>query len=102
MAPALGRILVTPRSLTAAGERSAHLEPLRRAGYEIVIGRPGQTPSAAELRTLLPGVVGWLAGVEPITADLLEVANQLKVISRNGTGTDSIDLEAARFRGIRV
>lgn len=102
MPSALGRILVTPRSLTIDGDGSPLLEPLRRAGYEVITGRPGHTPSATELRALLPGVVGWLAGVEPITADLLEVADELRVISRNGTGTDSIDLEAARLRGIRV
>ncbi|MCX7431917.1 MAG: hypothetical protein NTY17_13105, partial [Planctomycetia bacterium] len=51
---------------------------------------------------LLPGCVGWLAGVEPITDDVLSAASDLRVISRNGTGVDAIDLESARRRGIEI
>ena len=62
----------------------------------------GRMPSADELRSLLPGCAGWLAGVEPITDDVLSVATDLRVISRNGTGVDAIDLESARRRGIEI
>jgi len=46
--------------------------------------------------------VGWLAGVEKISNDVLATATDLRVIARNGTGVDAIDLEAARRRGIDV
>lgn len=95
-----GRILVTPRSVTRSGHPS--LEKLRSAGYEIVQSRPGVQPDREELRGLLPGCVGYLAGVEPVSAEVLESATDLKVISRNGTGTDNIDLEAAARLGIQV
>ena len=94
------RILVTPRSVTAEGHPA--LERLARAGYEIVMPQRGRMPSADELRSLLPGCAGWLAGVEPITDDVLSVATDLRVISRNGTGVDAIDLESARRRGIEI
>jgi len=97
-----GNILVTPRSLTKDGPDADLLAPLRRAGYRVVTAVPGQSPTADELRNLLPGVVGWLAGVEAITADVLDAGPDLRVISRNGTGTDSIDLAATDARGIRV
>jgi D-3-phosphoglycerate dehydrogenase len=96
----VSRILVTPRSLTTnPGER---LAPLERAGFELVCSPAGRQPSEAELIALVPGCVGWLAGVEPIGARVLEAATDLKVISRNGTGVDSIDVGAARARGIKI
>jgi phosphoglycerate dehydrogenase-like enzyme len=96
----VSRILVTPRSLTAEpGER---LAALTRAGFELVCSPAGRQPSEAELIALVPGCVGWLAGVEPIGPRVLEAATDLKVISRNGTGIDSIDLEAAQAHGIKI
>ena len=97
------RVLVTPRSLTAAGlDAVDDLEPLRAHGYELVGPTPGAMPSEDELASLLPGCVGWLAGVEPIRDSLLRQAEDLEVISRNGAGTDAIDLDAAERAGVRV
>lgn len=94
------KILVTPRSVTGHGHPS--LDALRAAGFEVVFCRPGVQPDEDELRSLLPGCVGYLAGVEPVTARALEAATSLRVISRNGTGVDSVDLGAAAQRGIAV
>jgi len=59
-------------------------------------------PDEAELLALLPGCEGYLAGVEKVSARVLEAAKGLKVISRNGAGIDNIDLEAARRLNIQV
>ena len=96
----MNRVLVTPRSITKNGNSA--LERLREAGYEVVFTTPGEQPSEDELIALLPGCVGYLAGVEKISARVLEAAPDLKVISRNGTGVDNIDLAAAERLGIRV
>jgi D-3-phosphoglycerate dehydrogenase / 2-oxoglutarate reductase len=96
----LPRILVTPRSVTKAGHPS--LDRLRQAGFEIVFCTPGKQPDEAELRRLLPGCVGYLAGVEKITAAVLESARGLKVVSRNGVGVDNVDRDAARRLNIEV
>lgn len=93
-------ILVTPRSVTAGGHPA--LARLVAAGYEIVMPRPGTMPTADELKALLPGCIGWLAGVETISADVLAAAPGLKVISRNGTGIDAIDVAAAGRCGIDI
>ena len=82
------RILITPRSLTQ--RHSPDLQALENAGYELVYARPGVTPTEQELLELVPGCVGWLAGVEPISERVLRAATNLKVISRNGTGVDNI------------
>lgn len=96
-------ILITPRSLTAAGpDQVAELDPLRRAGYQLVSGPSGRTPSERELLTLVEGCVGWLAGVEPISASVLHTATALRVISRNGAGIDNLDQAAAARHGITI
>lgn len=97
------RVLITPRSLTAGGLDSVpELEPLRQAGFELVSPEPGRMPGHDELLELVPGCVGWLAGVERIDAEILERATQLRAISRNGTGTDAVDLDAAERHGVAV
>ncbi|HEY6840498.1 MAG TPA: hypothetical protein VI114_04725, partial [Chthoniobacterales bacterium] len=59
------RILITPRSLTQAP--NPDLVPLEKAGYELVYGPVGRLPTESELLQLVPGCVGWLAGVEVIS-----------------------------------
>ena len=95
-----GTILITPRSLTTAGHPA--LARLQDAGYELVFTSPGQQPTSAELLQVLPGCVGYLAGVEEVDARVLEAARGLRVISRNGVGTNNLDLEATRGLGITV
>jgi D-3-phosphoglycerate dehydrogenase len=97
------RVLVTPRSLTRAGlDAVPELEPLRDRGVELVSGPAGATPTPDQLAALLEGCEGWIAGVEPISAATLAGAPALRVISRNGTGLDSIDLAAAERQGVAV
>ena len=96
----MSRILVTPRSLTR--DPPPALQDLVDDGYELVFSRPGETPDEAALLHLLPGCVGWLAGVEPVTPRVLEAATGLRAISRNGTGSDNLPLDVAERLGIQV
>ncbi|MDZ4393193.1 phosphoglycerate dehydrogenase [Cypionkella sp.] len=95
-----GKIAITPRSLSGAGH--AALSLLTDRGYEIVFPAPGKTPSEDDLLRAVPGCVGWLAGVEPISPRVLAAAKGLRVISRNGTGVDNINLAEAAAQGIAV
>jgi D-3-phosphoglycerate dehydrogenase len=63
---------------------------------------PGALPEEQELVGRVPDCAGYLAGVEPITARVLQAAPDLRVIARNGTGVDNIDLAEAARRNIRV
>ncbi len=94
------RILVTPRSLTAAPHPA--IEALAAQGYEVVLAPAGRQPAEADLLRLLPGCAGWLAGVEPVSPAVIEAAADLRVISRNGVGTDNLPMDAVRRRGIAV
>jgi D-3-phosphoglycerate dehydrogenase len=93
-------VIVTPRSLSQGGHPL--LERISAAGYGLAFPSPGAQPTEAQLEAVLGDAVGWIAGVERIDASLLAKAPKLRAISRNGTGVDNVDLEAARARGIRV
>ena len=96
----MNKILITPRSLT----REAHpaLSQLIDAGFELVFSSPGRLPEESELMHMLAGCVGYLAGVEKITGRVLNATKDLRVISRNGTGVDNIDLKAAGKKKIQI
>jgi D-3-phosphoglycerate dehydrogenase / 2-oxoglutarate reductase len=96
----LTRIAVTPRSLSAAGHPA--LQALADAGYEVIFPAPGRQPTLEDQERFLPECVGYLAGVEPVSGDLLRRCPGLRVISRNGTGTDAIDTATAAELGIAV
>lgn len=95
-----GKVLVTPRSLTRNGHPA--LGRLAESGYEVIFCTTGVQPDEKELLTLAPQCVGYLAGVERISARVLEASPGLKVISRNGTGVDKIDLAAAEACGVTI
>lgn len=95
-----GKVLITTSSF---GEASAQpLERLRAAGFEACLNPHRRKLTVAESKTLLPGVVGLIAGVETLNEEVLASADSLKVISRVGVGLDSVDMEAAKKRGIPV
>ena len=94
------RILVTPRSLTA--EPHPDIERLRERGFDIVYSTAGAMPTEDELVSLVPGCVGWLAGVEPVTPRIIDAAGDLKVISRNGVGVDNLPVDILSKRGVKV
>ncbi|MEX0626066.1 MAG: phosphoglycerate dehydrogenase [Chloroflexota bacterium] len=70
----------------------------------IEVGMPAvvQQLTPADLLTLLPRFDGMIAGDDPLTAEVLENAPRLRVVSKWGIGLDSIDLRAAEQLGIRV
>lgn len=94
------RILITPRSLTSAPP--PELSALTNAGFELVFCAAGQMPDEAELLRLIPGCTGWLAGVEPVSAEVIAAATDLRVIARNGSGVDNLPMALLKARGVAV
>lgn len=78
------------------------LELLRNRGVEFVCNETGRALTEDEAITLLAGCAGVAAGTEPLTRRVMDALPALKVISRCGTGMDSVDLDAAREKGITV
>lgn len=94
-----GRVAVTPRSLSVG---HVSLDRLTEAGLELVFPAPGRTPTPEDLLATVPGCVGYLAGVEPVTAELLAASPSLRVVARNGVGVNNVDLAAAKAAGVAV
>lgn len=72
--------------------------------FDAVYNPYGRRLSEDEVRSLIEQYqpVGMIAGVEPITREVLRKATNLRIISRCGVGTDNVDLEAAKDFGIKV
>ncbi len=94
------RILVSTSSFGKVGPEP--LERLRAFASEVRLNPHGRTLTEDEITGLLQGIDGLVAGVEPLTRDVLAGAAGLKVISRCGVGLDRVDTEAAEELGIAV
>lgn len=98
----MNNILVTTSSF--ADQNPDLLARLHARGLEVIINPFGRKLSEGEVTELLQKYrpVGMIAGVEPLTRNVLGGADGLRVISRVGIGLDSVDLAAARELGIAV
>ncbi|PXW90768.1 D-3-phosphoglycerate dehydrogenase [Nitrosomonas sp. Nm84] len=79
------------------------LQQLLQKGMHIITNPHRRKLTEDEIIELLSGgAIGLIAGIEPLTGRVLESARNLKVISRCGTGLDSVDLTAAKHHGVTV
>jgi len=93
-------LLVTPTSYGKNDPRlKTNLEALAGA---VAYNPTGKPLFSAEVAALLPGVDGYIAGLDVIDRAALQAADRLKVIARYGVGFDNVDLQAAREKGIVV
>ena len=94
------RILVTP---TSYGKNDSRLKTeLESLVGEVVYNQTGRPFSSEEVARLLPGMDGYIAGLDVIDSNALCAADRLKVISRYGVGFDNVDLETAKRKNIVV
>jgi D-3-phosphoglycerate dehydrogenase len=77
-------------------------ERLEEAGLTYALNPKNRKLTERELKSLLVDTDVLIAGTEKITRDVLDSAPRLKLICRVGIGLDSVDLEAAREKGIQV
>src|SRR3972149_2200575 len=95
------KILISTSSFDISA--SVSLKRIAQKGFEIVQNPYGRCLTEAEVGDLLKsGVMGMIAGVEPLTRSVLMGAEHLRVISRCGIGMDSVDVTAAAERNIWV
>ncbi|MBM7775517.1 D-3-phosphoglycerate dehydrogenase [Actinokineospora baliensis] len=94
------RVLIAPSSFLSLGPDGTGAFGER--GIEVRVNPHGRPLTAAEVVDLARDCDGILAGNEPLTADVLARLPRLRCISRCGSGTDNVDLDAARARGIQV
>ncbi|OGX27648.1 MAG: hypothetical protein A3D10_05260 [Omnitrophica WOR_2 bacterium RIFCSPHIGHO2_02_FULL_48_11] len=78
------------------------LKILEKNGFSFVLNKEGRTLKREELLTLAQGCLGVIAGTEPYNQETLEYLPDLRIISRCGSGTDNLDLQACERRGIKT
>jgi len=94
------RVLISaPYFLPVVEEYRSRLEA---EGLELVVADVCERLSEAELLQVISSIDGVLCGDDKFTERVLRQATRLKVISKWGTGIDSIDRRAATELGIRV
>ena len=97
------RVLVTSRSFARLVQTGKEL--LEGAGFELHHVAHQDSPLTAEklariVRDIKPDAI--VAGVEPITWEVLAASDRLRMIMKHGVGIDNIDLDAATSLNIVV
>lgn len=88
---------------TFGNTHQKEFEFLEKNGYQIFLNPFKRRLSESELISILDDdFIGIIAGLEPITKKTFAAAENLKIISRCGTGIENVDLEYAKKKGIKV
>jgi len=94
------KVLVTP---TSYGVNDPTLrKQLEAMVGEVIYNTSGKPLTSSQLAEMIPGVDGYIAGLDTIDRNALAAADRLRVIARYGVGVDAVDLEAAEEKGIVV
>lgn len=78
------------------------LELLEKAGIEYSHYSPLGHLTGNDMHHVLEEADALIVGTSSVTAEVMEYAPRLKIISRVGIGLDNVDLNTARQRGIQV
>jgi len=97
----MSQVLVS--NIMMLNERDRFDKALREQGYTPIWPEVSQFMDETQCLEHAGEIDGWLAGDDQITRKVLEASlPRLKVISKWGTGIDSIDLSAAKELGVPV
>jgi D-3-phosphoglycerate dehydrogenase len=94
------KILVTPTSFAKYNRSLA--EYLEKNVAKIQYNKTGKPLKEKDLIPIIGEFDGMIAGLDEISAKVIESAKNLKVISRYGVGVEKVDLEAAKKFKITV
>ncbi len=94
------KVLLSPSSFGECG--SDPIDLLKQNHIEIVDNPYKRKLTEDEVIELAKGCIGIVAGVEPLNKKVMDSLPELKCISRVGVGMDSVDLEYAAQKGIKV
>lgn len=94
------KVLVTARSFGKSDLRAVEL--LQKNHCQVIKLEASQRSLEEQLAEEIVDADAVIAGLEDYTAELMESAKNLKVISRYGVGYDKVDVEAAKKKHIAV
>ncbi|MCX2730133.1 phosphoglycerate dehydrogenase [Saccharopolyspora sp. NFXS83] len=93
------RVLITTPTF---GRFSAQPQEILDAAAEVVRPQPSRALTREELLEHAPHAEALIVGMDSIDAEVLDAAPRLRVVAKHGVGVDTIDVAAARERGVRV
>ncbi len=94
------KILLSPSSFGQISKEPFCL--LEQNGFSMINNPYGRKLTEEDVIELASDCIGIVAGVEPLTKSVMDALPKLKCISRVGVGMDSVDLEYAKQKGIKV
>ena len=94
------KVLVSTFPFGQTDPKAAEL--IMNQGWELEFNPYGRKITLSELKVMLTGVDALIAGTEELNKETLELANNLKLISRVGIGLDGIDWKEIKRRKIEV
>jgi len=94
------KILVATQKPFAAVAVDGIRKIVEEAGHEMALLE--KYADVDELKKALAGVDAMIVRSDKVSADVLDAAPSLKIVVRAGAGVDSIDLAAAKERGVVV
>jgi len=75
---------------------------LGAAGCDVIVRSPVERLEESELLPVVGEIDAIICGDDQISSRVLDAAPRLRIIAKWGTGIDSIDVTAARTRGVTV
>jgi len=94
------KVLISPSSFGQI--KSQPLDILTENEFEIVVNPYGRKLTESEVINLAKNCIGIVAGLEPLTQQVINACPDLRCISRVGAGMDNVDLEYAKQKGVVV
>jgi len=93
-------VLITPRSF--GKNNDAPFKLFEEKGITVVRNETGGIMTESDMKAAIKGVSGVISGVDPLNAEIMDEAPELKAVAKYGVGTDNIDLEYCKEKGIKV
>lgn len=94
------KIVVTPRGFAKCGLDNAKI--IEDAGFLLEYNNTGSAYTKEEFYQKTMDADGVIVGVETVDRDYIDAHPQLKAVVKFGVGTDNIDLDYCRQKGIFV
>lgn len=94
------KVLITPRGFANYGLEE--VEKMRSKGLDVHYNNTGKAYTKEEFYNLASDADAIIVGVDIIDKDLIDNCPNLKAVCKFGVGTDNIDLDYAKEKGIFV
>lgn len=94
------KIVITPRGFAKCGLDNAKI--MEKAGFSVVYNDTGLAYTAEEFSAVTQGAEGIIVGVESVDREYIDTHPGLRAVVKFGVGTDNIDVDYCKEKGIFV